>query len=369
MCDNSLSVTFCRYREWESIESMGLQCDIYTQAPTQTIIITTIIIIISISFSWMLLVFAVCFYSAAAVVTCHLWLDFLSVLPSICVFILSFFASATFVLLRSIVFLRYFLEHLEKKEQQTATTTMTKQMSEQQQQNWNENIMPNLLHTSAIMALAYRAAFIPWVWTNSKLRQLNQYVCYLGLDYCYSIAVVSGNFMSIGIELLLLLLLMRLLLSLFRFSSFDLCAHLCLNATSCAHFALGAIAFAAAVVGVCADCVCALGCYFSVCWLIYSQTTRSSRFFTRQILMQTVGMRSSWRDSATEKTARWTNNNNNNHNHNRLRRCIGQQQFSTIWVSLEMSDNKQQKCMVFLCFVRMRIDKGGKKLKIRNPSM
>lgn len=262
MCDNSLSVTFCRYREWESIESMGLQCDIYTQAPTQTIIITTIIIIISISFSWMLLVFAVCFYSAAAVVTCQLWLDFLSVLPS-CVFgrYAFLFCPSSFVLLRSIVFLRYFLEHSEKKEQQTATTTMTKQMSEQQQQNWNENIMPNLLHTSAIMALAYRAAFIPWVWTNSKLRQLNQYVCYLGLDYCYSIAVVSGNFMSIGIELLLLLLM-----TLFRFSSFDLCAHLCLNATSCAHFALGAIAFAASVVGVCADCVCSRVLFF--CLLI-----------------------------------------------------------------------------------------------------
>lgn len=101
--------------------------------------------------------------------------------------------------------------------------------------------MPNLLHTSAIMALAYRLPSFHKCEPIQQLRQLNQLVCYLELDYCYSIVVVSGNFMSIEIELLLLLVLPLLLLLTgvvsFRFISFGLCAHLCLNATSRAHFA------------------------------------------------------------------------------------------------------------------------------------
>lgn len=81
------------------------------------------------------------------------------------------------------------------------------------EQKKNE-IMPNLLHTSAIMALAYRLpSFHKCEPIQHQLRQLNQLVCYLELDYCYSIVVVSGNFMSIEIELLLLLLLPLLLLA------------------------------------------------------------------------------------------------------------------------------------------------------------
>ena len=96
--------------------------------------------------------------------------------------------------------------------------------------------MPNLLHTSIIMALANRLPSFHKCEPIQQLRQLNQLVCYLELDYCYSIVVVSGNFMSIEIELLLLVVLVLPLLLLtgvvsFHFISFHLaCVHICVLA-------------------------------------------------------------------------------------------------------------------------------------------